>query len=75
VEFFYLSLTPLFYSYVPDFFRASHENCLTLRQALDLYIQRLTIYFMAKKKEIKRIVKLQIVAGSATPAPPIGTAL
>ena len=30
---------------------------------------------MAKKKEIKRIVKLQIVAGSANPAPPIGTAL
>ncbi len=30
---------------------------------------------MAKKKEIKRIVKLQITAGSATPAPPIGTAL
>jgi ribosomal protein L11 len=30
---------------------------------------------MAKKKEIKRIVKLQIPAGSATPAPPIGTAL
>ncbi|MFA6079982.1 MAG: 50S ribosomal protein L11 [Candidatus Gracilibacteria bacterium] len=30
---------------------------------------------MAKKKEITRIVKLQITAGSATPAPPIGTAL
>lgn len=30
---------------------------------------------MAKKKEIKRIVKLQINAGAATPAPPIGTAL
>ena len=30
---------------------------------------------MAKKKEIKRIVKLQINAGAANPAPPIGTAL
>ena len=27
------------------------------------------------KKEIKTVVKLQIVAGKATPAPPIGTAL
>jgi len=26
-------------------------------------------------KEIKRIVKIQIVAGKATPAPPVGTAL
>ncbi len=30
---------------------------------------------MAKKKEIKKIVKLQINAGAANPAPPIGTAL
>ncbi len=30
---------------------------------------------MAKKKEIKRIIKLQIAAGAANPAPPIGTAL
>ena len=30
---------------------------------------------MAKKKEIKKIVKLQIAAGAANPAPPIGTAL
>ncbi len=30
---------------------------------------------MAKKKEIKKIVKLQIAAGQANPAPPIGTAL
>ena len=27
------------------------------------------------KKEIKTVVKLQIIAGKATPAPPIGTAL
>jgi large subunit ribosomal protein L11 len=30
---------------------------------------------MARKKEIKAQVKLQIVAGKATPAPPIGPAL
>ena len=30
---------------------------------------------MAKKKELKKVVKLQIAAGAANPAPPIGTAL
>ncbi len=30
---------------------------------------------MAKKKTVTKVVKLQITAGSATPAPPIGTAL
>ncbi len=30
---------------------------------------------MAKKKQVTKVVKLQITAGSATPAPPIGTAL
>jgi len=30
---------------------------------------------MAKKKEIKAQVKVQVVGGQATPAPPVGTAL
>lgn len=30
---------------------------------------------MAKKKKVTKVVKLQITAGSANPAPPIGTAL
>jgi len=30
---------------------------------------------MAKKKKISAVVKLQIPAGAATPAPPVGTAL
>lgn len=30
---------------------------------------------MAKKKEVTRIIKLQVTGGQANPAPPIGTAL
>jgi large subunit ribosomal protein L11 len=30
---------------------------------------------MAKKKEVSAVVKIQIPAGKATPAPPVGTAL
>jgi len=59
------------------FFRASHENQSHFETNVErlTFNDQLTVYFMAKKKEIKRIVKLQITAGSATPAPPIGTAL
>lgn len=30
---------------------------------------------MAKKKQVEKIIKLQIAAGKANPAPPVGTAL